>query len=108
MSRVSYDSKGLFARTALLLFMGLAVGLPAAAQTGTITGLVTSAQNGTPLPAAQVYIQSLDLGVLTQANGRYLLQNVPPGVHTLTAERIGHRVTTASVTVAAEIGRAHV
>src|SRR5687768_15012131 len=40
-------------------------------------------------------------GVLTQANGRYVLQNVPAGVHTLTAERIGHRVTTASVTVAA-------
>jgi len=87
--------------TALLLVaMGIEAG-PGSAQTGTITGVVTSAQNGQPLPAAQVYIQALDLGVLTQANGRYTLLNVPAGVHPLTAERIGHRVTTASVTVAA-------
>src|SRR5690242_17972326 len=104
MSRLVYGIRGSSAPIlpALLLCLGLLV-IPGsvAAQTGTITGVVTSAQNGQPLPAAQVYIQTLDLGVLTQANGRYILQNVPAGVHTLTAERIGHRVTTASVTVAA-------
>ena len=70
---------------------------PGGAQTGTLTGVVTSAQNGQPLPAAQVYIQALDLGVLTQANGRYVLQNVPAGVHELAVQRIGYRTASASV-----------
>jgi TonB-linked SusC/RagA family outer membrane protein len=100
MSLLASGSRPLFLAT-VLLFAGLAASAPGVAQTGTITGIVTSAQNGQPLPAAQVYIPALDIGVLTQANGRFTLQNVPAGVHQLTAERIGHRVTSASVTVAA-------
>ena len=72
-----------------------------AQQTGTITGQVTSSQGGQAIPAAQVFIADLDLGVLSQANGRYSLLNVPVGAHTLTVERIGYRVTTANVVVAA-------
>ncbi|HSH76881.1 MAG TPA: TonB-dependent receptor [Longimicrobiales bacterium] len=86
--------------TALMLGV-FVVAKPAEAQTGSIAGLVTSAQGGQPLSAAQVYISTLDLGVLTQANGRYVLINVPAGTHTLTAERIGYRVATAEVTVGA-------
>ncbi len=92
--------RGLHFTLLLLIMLGLAA-QPGVAQTGTSTGRGTSAQNGQPLPAAQVYIPALDLGVLTQANGRFTLTNVPAGVHQLTAERIGHRVTSASVTVAA-------
>ena len=102
MSRVSsvFTRRTLVA--ALLSLIGASVAAqPGAAQAGTVTGVVTSAQNGQPLPAAQVYIEALDLGVLTQANGRYVLQNVPAGVHQLAVQRIGYRITSASVTVAA-------
>jgi TonB-linked SusC/RagA family outer membrane protein len=84
--------------TALILGAGLGEEL-SAQQTGTISGLVTSSQSGQPIPAAQVYISSLDIGVLTQANGRFTLQNVPVGPHQLTAERIGYRSLTQSVVV---------
>ncbi len=84
----------------LLLFGLWAVALPLSAQqTGTIAGQVQSAQGGQLLSAAQVYIADLDIGVLTQANGRYILLNVPAGTHTVTAERIGYRVATAQITV---------
>ena len=70
-----------------------------AQQGGTITGLVTAARSGLPLPAAQVFISALNAGGLTQQNGRYLLQNVPAGTHTLSVTRIGYRTVEAQVSV---------
>ena len=71
----------------------------AAQDGGTITGRVTDTQSGQPIAAAQVFIADLDLGGLTQSNGRYLLQNVPVGTHTLSIARIGYRTTDVQLTV---------
>ena len=72
-----------------------------AAQTGTITGRVTDVQTGDSIPIArvQVYIANLSLGGLTQQNGRYLLQNVPAGTHTLNVTWIGYPTVQAQITV---------
>lgn len=69
------------------------------AQTGTITGRVIDAGNGEAVAAAQVFIADLDLGVLTQANGGYNLQEVPVGTHTVTIQRLGFQDETATVQV---------
>ena len=84
---------GALAASVLIAAPGLA------AQGGTITGLVTNDQTGQPLEASQVFIAGLDIGGLSQQNGRYLLQNVPSGTHQLTVERIGFRSLTQQVTV---------
>lgn len=68
-------------------------------QQGSITGIVRDAGTGEPLPTVQMYIPALEIGVLTQQNGRYLLQGVPEGTHRLTAERIGYTAITQEVTV---------
>ncbi len=70
-----------------------------AAQTGTVYGKVTDAQTGLPVAPVQVFIFSLDLGGLTQQNGRYLLQNVPVGTHTLTVARVGYQTLQAQIVV---------
>ncbi len=66
-----------------------------------VTGRVTNQSTGEPLAAVQVFIAGSGIGALTQANGRYLLLNVPAGVHTLSAERIGYRGLTQEVSVSA-------
>jgi TonB-linked SusC/RagA family outer membrane protein len=83
--------------------MALLFAAPAlyAQQTGTVAGRVLDAQTGNPIPAAQVFIADLDIGVLSQQNGSYLLSNVPAGPRTLTVQRIGYAQTTQNVTVAA-------
>ena len=70
-----------------------------AAQTGTVYGKVTDAQTGLPVARVQVFIFSLDFGGLSQQNGRYLLQNVPAGTHTLTVARIGYQTLQAQIVV---------
>jgi TonB-linked SusC/RagA family outer membrane protein len=72
-----------------------------AAQTGNIAGRVVDSRSGLPVSTAQVFIPELDVGVITQQDGRYLLVNVPAGTHALTFERIGYRRMTAEVPVVA-------
>jgi TonB-dependent starch-binding outer membrane protein SusC len=77
-------------------------GLPAPTprlRVGTITGIVRDAKTLAPVGAVQVHIPNLALGVLAQANGRFVLPNVPAGTHTIRAERIGFRPAVAEVTV---------
>ena len=66
-----------------------------------VTGRVTNSQTGEPLGAVQVFIAGSGIGALSQQNGRFLLLNVPPGTHTLSAERIGYRAATRQVSVTA-------
>jgi len=82
-----------------LSLAGLAPGVHA--QTGSIAGRVFDAASGQPIPAAQVFISDLDIGVLSQQNGSYLLANVPVGPRSVTVQRIGYRQLAQTVTVAA-------
>src|SRR5690606_14616440 len=66
--------------------------LPAGAQTGKLTGLVTDAATGEPLSGVQITVEGTGRSVLTQENGRYFLINVPPGVYTVTAQLLGYAV----------------
>jgi len=85
-----------------VLAMASLAGAPGlSAQGGTITGRVTDSGTGEPISSAQIFIAELDLGALTQANGNYLLLNVPAGTRTLAVQRIGFRESTATIQVAA-------
>ncbi len=87
------------------LAVGLLTALPAAAQqTGTVTGTVTSSGTGEPLAGVQVSIEGTGLGTLTQANGRYLILQVPAGEQTVRADLIGYGTVTQTVTVVAGQG----
>jgi TonB-dependent starch-binding outer membrane protein SusC len=92
--------RGWAAGVALLAGLALAAG-PLEAQTGQITGRVTDAQSGGPLSEVQVYVQGLQVGSLSRADGRYVILNVPAGTHELRAQRLGLRVGVEEVTVEA-------
>ena len=75
---------------------------PAAAQsTGTVTGTVVDASSGRTLESAQVYIPSLNMGGLSNQQGRFLILNVPTGTHELRVELIGYSAANQNITVTA-------
>ena len=85
----------------VIFSIALAVPLSLNAQTGQITGQVVDAATQRPLGEVQVFIEGSGLGALTRVDGRYLILNVPVGVNTVTAQRIGMETQTQQITVAA-------
>ena len=68
---------------------------------GTIEGRVTAAVSGEPVAGATVRVADTRLGGVSDAEGRYRVQNVPEGSHMLQVTRIGFARDSQTVTVAA-------
>ena len=87
----------------MLSALALLLGLPGAlaAQTGTVRGRVVDAASNQPLSDVQVRVDNSTLGTLTQANGEYILANVPAGRATISARRVGYGVQRQVVDVPA-------
>ena len=68
---------------------------PAEPRDPVVHGRVVDAETGQPVPAVQVYVADLDVGVLTLQDGSFRLplfeEDVDAGALTLTVERIGYR-----------------
>lgn len=61
-----------------------------AAPSGKITGTVTDAETGQPLPGVNVIVEGTDYGAATNQDGYYVILNVPPGTYTVHAMMIGY------------------
>ncbi|MQA91778.1 MAG: TonB-dependent receptor plug domain-containing protein [Gemmatimonas sp.] len=72
---------------------------PAPLAVGTVTGRVVDASTQQPLTGAQVYITENSQGTLTNADGRFVLTNVPDGPNTVRVQMIGFQTVEQTVTV---------
>ena len=62
------------------LLLCICIGISTAfAQNITVTGTVTSAEDGLPVVGASVFVQGTSNGSVTDISGQYLLKNVPAG-----------------------------
>ncbi|WP_118839629.1 SusC/RagA family TonB-linked outer membrane protein [Salinibacter ruber] len=81
---------------ALLLLPGLAW-----AQQGTVTGTVTEAETGNPLPGATVQIVEEGTGAASDAEGQYRIAGVPAGEQTVRVSFVGYQEQERTVNVPA-------
>jgi len=70
-----------------------------AAQSGTVTGTVRSAESREPLPAVTLTVSGTQLGAITGADGRFTIANVPPGTQLVVARRLGYGADSVRVAV---------
>jgi len=61
---------------------------------GKISGRVTDAANGQPLPGVNVMIEGGAVGAATNLDGFYTILNVPPGVYSVRFSMVGYATTT--------------
>lgn len=69
------------------------------ARAGTVRGRVTHRDSGEPIVTAQISVVGTQLGVVTDAQGRYLIPNVPAGQRTITVTRLGYGTVSQQVNV---------
>ncbi len=78
-------------RCVLLLLVLISLsGTVAAAKAGRLTGRVTDAVSGQPLPGANVVLVNSVLGASTDDDGRFVIDNVPPGNWKIRVAFIGY------------------
>ena len=83
----------------LLAFMGLCLFVPFGhAQTGGINGKVTDSGGGV-LQGAKVTVDPGAIGVVSDAQGQFLLTGLAPGTYKVTVSYVGFTTFTNSVTV---------
>ncbi|HEY9003549.1 MAG TPA: TonB-dependent receptor [Mucilaginibacter sp.] len=82
-------------RTIFILVTICAICFSAAAQTTTVSGVVTAREDNTPIPGVTVTIKNTQQGVATDANGKFSL-NVPPGA-ILVFKLVGYEPAEAAV-----------
>lgn len=69
---------------------------------GTLAGYVRDYAAGEPVPGATVSVMGTTSSTLTDANGRFILDDLPPGRHLVTTDHIAFQVRTDSVTIFSE------
>ena len=83
-----------------LVFVALLIAPPAAAQSpGTVTGTVTDAETGQPLPGVNLVLRSADRGTATDTTGRFRFTEVPAGPAVLEARFVGYRPVERDLTI---------
>ncbi len=76
-----------------MLFLALALhagGVSAEGNAGVIRGRVVDRMTGLPLESVNVFLASTTRGTVTDAQGRFVLADIPPGFFQLTASRVGY------------------
>jgi hypothetical protein len=75
--------------------------LPTKDGVGVLTGRITEEASGAAVGGARVSIPSLEMGAISNVEGKYLIFNVQPGTHTLLVEKEGFTSTEVEVVIAA-------
>ena len=68
-------------------------------QAGSISGTVTDSESGEVLPGANVFIQQLQRGASTDAEGTFVIRDVPSGTYTIRVSFVGYQEYTQQVDV---------
>ena len=101
MSQIVFASlRNLLAAGSILLLAGTA-GSAAAQETGTVSGTVTRAGEGSPLSSVSVSVQGTGQSTITAPDGKYTLRRVPAGPQVIVFRWLGYRPTETQVTVEA-------
>ena len=78
--------------TALFIWMGVA-----SAQTSTVKGVVTSAEDGLPVIGAAVIVQGTTMGAVTDIDGKFNLDNVPSKAKNLMVSYVGLKTEVVAI-----------
>ena len=83
-------SKLLIIPMAFLVVVMFSASILLGGTTGKISGVIKDKTTGGPVPGAAVSIEGTTIGSLTNADGAYVILNVPVGTYTVKAQLVGY------------------
>jgi len=72
------------------IFCAVLLGTVASAQVNKISGTITDADSGEPIPFANVFFASTSIGISSDMEGKFVLQNFPNGKYDFTVAYVGY------------------
>lgn len=82
--------------TFMLFYLCVCIGM-ATAQTSTVQGIVTSADDGEPIVGASVMVLETSLGTITDVDGKFVINNVPHDAKTVRISFVGMQTQTLPI-----------
>lgn len=82
--------------TFMLFYLCVCIGM-ATAQTSTVQGIVTSAEDGEPIVGASVMVLETSLGTITDVDGKFVINNVPHDAKTVRISFVGMQTQTLPI-----------
>lgn len=98
----AFDGRGARPEPGLVLLIAIWIAgvAPAFGQdTGRVVGRIVDRETEAPLIAAQIRLESSDIGTFTRDDGTYFIEAVPTGTWTLTTEYLGYENGTRKLQV---------
>lgn len=83
----------------MLAVPALAQPAPEAARLGVVTGVVTDVETGLPVVGAGVVLVELGIGAVSQRDGTFRIESVPPGTHAVRAGAFRYHLVTLEAAV---------
>jgi CarboxypepD_reg-like domain/TonB dependent receptor-like, beta-barrel/TonB-dependent Receptor Plug Domain len=85
--------------SSIILVLILIFTLPLLA--GTVSGFISNFEDGEPIHYANVFLENTTLGAVSNADGYYIILDVPDGTYTLVASVIGYTMQKRDINVSA-------
>lgn len=82
--------------TFMLFYLCVCIGM-ATAQTSTVQGIVTSAEDGEPIVGASVMVLETSLGTITDIDGKFVISNVPHDAKAVRISFVGMQTQTLPI-----------
>lgn len=71
-------------------------------RSGGVDGKVLDHQTGNPIPRANIYVEELEVGTVTNINGQFTIQNLPAGRYTIRASHVAYETAEEEVYVSSD------
>ena len=72
---------------------------------GSVYGFVTDSSSGEALIGANVFINDINIGMASDVNGYYVLQEIKPGSYEITVSYVGYELLKQNVTIVGGIAQ---
>ena len=83
----------------IFIFLILAMSITYGFAQNNITGAVTDAENGTPIPEVSVYFPELDKGTATNSEGKFEISDIPSGSFEMVLSSLGYKTFEKKIAV---------